>query len=181
MSEIGRCPLNAVKPVTARTPRLVHTGFGCGLIRYLVSSLGSQCSTSTKTPRTQAPALRPLLAPTLFPSKKEARQESRGPGQGSERANLMRNYKLRPAMIHSDRRPCSGSARPGEGRQQDTAVHVSEFTDKPSTKYSVGSGPGQVSTRALPPLGAAPSLSPACPSPVPQLLLLQYLLLKQAQ
>lgn len=48
-------------------------------------------------------------------------------------------------------------------------------------KYSVGSGPGQVSTRALPPRVAAPSSSPACPSPVPQLLLLQYLLLKQAQ
>lgn len=35
--------------------------------------------------------------PTFFPSKKKkARQDSKGPAQGNERANLMRNYKLRP-------------------------------------------------------------------------------------
>lgn len=88
--------------------------------------LDSRFGISTDTLRTQPP--------TLFPSQKEARQESRGLGQGSERADLMRNYKLRPATMHSDRRPCSGSARPGEGRQQDTVVHVSKFTDKPFRK-----------------------------------------------
>lgn len=141
---------------------------GAGLHWVLASPLGSQYSRSTKTLRTQAPAPRPLLAPLPFsPQRRKPGKRARGPGQGSERANLMRNYKLRPAMIHSDRRPCSGSAKPGEGWQQDTAVHISKFTDKPFSKYSVGSGPGQMSTKARPPLVAAPFLSPACPSPVP--------------
>lgn len=89
----------------------------------------------------------------------------------------MRNYKLRPATIHSERRPCGGSARPGEGWQQYTVVYVSNFHRQTiQERDHVGSGPGQgwhppghfchlwLLLPYIPNAAATPATEPCCPS-----------------